>query len=144
VWPEPVERIAQLLRDAGVQGRLEELLEDAEPPPGPTLQAHTFDCAGRQFVVLLETDKAVDRGKVARAGGCEGVRPSPSLPFPFSGAQVLIDRAAFASTLVWVEAGTPRHMLGLAPAQLGRLTRAKAADLARDAGSGEVDVTVRG
>jgi prolyl-tRNA editing enzyme YbaK/EbsC (Cys-tRNA(Pro) deacylase) len=33
---------------------------------------------------------------------------------------------------VWVEAGSPRHVLGLNPTVLAQVTRAQAADLSRE------------
>ena len=45
--------------------------------------------------------------------------------FPFQGTLVFVDRALLAQRTVWLEAGSPRHVLGLAPSQLLRLTRAE-------------------
>ena len=54
-------------------------------------------------------------------------------PFPLPGVdRVLLDRALLAHELVWVGAGSPRHMAGLAPAELVRLARAHAIDAVAD------------
>jgi prolyl-tRNA editing enzyme YbaK/EbsC (Cys-tRNA(Pro) deacylase) len=138
MWPEPVERVAAFLRSAGAPARLEELPADADSPPGPALRAAGFDCDGRSVVAVVPADRAVDRDKVAAAAGCTDLRPAPPLPFPFQSARVFLDRAILFAGIVWLEAGSPRHVVGLAPAQLARLTRAETADLLQDAGSGEV------
>ncbi len=129
MWPEPVERIAALLRDAGVQGRLEELPKDADSAPGPAVRAAGFECDGRALVVLVPADRAIDRDKLAVAADCVTLRPAPLPAFPFQPARVFLDRSALTMGEVWLEAGTPRHVLGLAPGQLVRLTRSETADL---------------
>jgi prolyl-tRNA editing enzyme YbaK/EbsC (Cys-tRNA(Pro) deacylase) len=42
----------------------------------------------------------------------------------------LIERTLLAHELVWIGAGSDRHMAGLAPADLVRLTNAQVDDLA--------------
>lgn len=128
MWPEPVERVAAFLRAAGVQGRLEELPAGVDSPPGPTVRAAGFDCDGRALVALVPGDRAVDRDKLARAAGCGTLRPSKAPGFPFQPARVLLDRSVLSGPTVWLEAGSPRHVLGLAPSQLTRLTRSETAD----------------
>ncbi|CAN5178227.1 hypothetical protein BH18ACT12_BH18ACT12_05580 [soil metagenome] len=129
MWPEPVERIAEILRRGGVQGRLEELLAGSEPPPGAALRAEGFDCDGRALVALVPAGRAVDHAKLAHAAGCETLRPARAPAFPFQPARVLIDRSAVVKGTLWLDAGWPRHVLGLAPGQLARLTRSETADL---------------
>ena len=129
MWPEPVERIAEILRRAGVQGRLEELLADAETPPGAPLRAEGFECDGHELVALVPAGREIDRAKLARAAGCGTLRPGRAPDFPFQPARVLIDRSALTMATLWLDAGSPRHILGLAPSQLARLTRSEAADL---------------
>jgi prolyl-tRNA editing enzyme YbaK/EbsC (Cys-tRNA(Pro) deacylase) len=130
VWPDSVERIAEFLRASGTEGRLEEVLEGSEPPPGLELGAHVFDCEGRTIVALVPAARSLDRPKLARAAGCEALRPAASSPgFPFQGALVLLDQSVLGAETVWLELDAPRHFLGLAPAQLLRLTRSKATDL---------------
>ena len=45
--------------------------------------------------------------------------------FPFEGARVIVDRSLLSARTVWLQAGSPRHVLGLGPRQLLRLTRAE-------------------
>ena len=54
--------------------------------------------------------------------------PGPSASarsFPFQDARVLVDRSLLAFRTVWLEAGSPRHILGLPPRELLRLTHAE-------------------
>jgi hypothetical protein len=139
VWPEAVERVATLLRAAGAEGQLEELLPGAEGPPGLRLAAAGFDCAGRTLVALVPGGRQVDPGRLGRAAGCPSPRPAPAPEFPYAGTAVFMERTVLAAPLVWLEAGSPSHLLGLAPAQLARLTRAIGADLLRESPTGEVD-----
>lgn len=132
MWPEPVERIAALMRAAGVQGALEELPPDTERPSGMSLRATGFDCDGRTLVALVPADRAIDRERLAAAAGCRALQPAPFPAFPFQGARVLLERSALAVTTVWVQAGSPRHYLALAPTDLGRLLRCQSADFVLD------------
>jgi prolyl-tRNA editing enzyme YbaK/EbsC (Cys-tRNA(Pro) deacylase) len=133
MWPEPVERIAAFLRAAGVAGRLEELPADADSPPGPAVRVAGFECDGRSLVALVPDERAIDRDKVAAAGGCARLRPAPVPEFPFQPARVLLDRVLFSTDTVWLEAGSTRYVLGLSPFDLARLTRAETADLLLEA-----------
>jgi prolyl-tRNA editing enzyme YbaK/EbsC (Cys-tRNA(Pro) deacylase) len=133
VWPEPVERIAAFLRAAGTAGRLEELPADADAAPGPAIRAAGFECDGRGLVVLVPNERAIDRDKVAVAAGCRTLRPAPAPEFPFHPARVLLERTLVTTEIVWLEVGTERYVLGLAPAELARLTRAETADLLLEA-----------
>jgi prolyl-tRNA editing enzyme YbaK/EbsC (Cys-tRNA(Pro) deacylase) len=129
MWPEPVERIAAFLRAAGVQGSIEELPAGVDTPSGATLRAAGFDCDGRSLVALVPANRALDRDRLAAAGRCRDLRPAPFPPFPFQQARVFLDRSAFAARMVWLEAGSPRHFLGLAPGELAALLRAETAHL---------------
>ena len=132
MWPEAVERIAAFLRAAGVEGRLEELLAGAGPPAGQMLRADAFDGEGGAVVALVPADRAVDTLKLAVAAGRPEVRPVPAFAFPFEGARVFMDQTVLSSDVVWLEAGSPRHVVGLSPAQLVRVTTAETADLLRE------------
>jgi prolyl-tRNA editing enzyme YbaK/EbsC (Cys-tRNA(Pro) deacylase) len=125
MWPEPVERIAAFLRESNAQARLEELPAGVDTAPGPSVSAAAFECDGRALVALLPLDAAIDRVRLARRAGCSDLRPAPSRSFPFQDARVLVDRSLLALRTVWLEAGSPRHVLGLPPRQLLRLTRAE-------------------
>jgi prolyl-tRNA editing enzyme YbaK/EbsC (Cys-tRNA(Pro) deacylase) len=129
VWPEPVERVAALLRSAGAHGRLEELPVDVDEPPGPAFRAAGFECDGRALVVLVPAARAIDRDKLAAAAKCTVLRPAPVSDFPFRRTRVFLDRSALSTPTVWLEAGSPRYYLGLSPGQLTHLTGAQTADL---------------
>jgi prolyl-tRNA editing enzyme YbaK/EbsC (Cys-tRNA(Pro) deacylase) len=132
VWPEAVEGIAAFLRASGVEGRLEELLPGAGPPPGQKLRADGFDGDGSAVVVLVPIDRVVDEQKLAGAADYSRVRPAPARGFPYEGARVFLDQSVLPSEAVWLEAGSPRHVVGLSPAQLTRVTKAETADLLRE------------
>jgi len=129
MWPEPVERIAAVLRTAGVPAQLEELPAGTDSAPGAEVRADGFDCDGRALVAVVPGDRVIDRDKLAAAAGCARLRPATLPEFPFQPARVLIERALLSLDTVWLEAGSPRHALGLAPAQLAGLTSAETADL---------------
>jgi prolyl-tRNA editing enzyme YbaK/EbsC (Cys-tRNA(Pro) deacylase) len=125
MWPEPVERIASFLRDSEAQARLEELPPGVDTPPGPGATAAAFDCNGRVVVALVPTDASVDHGRLARRAGCVELRPTSARSFPFQGDRVLVDQSLLSHGTVWLEAGSPRHFIGLPPTQLLRLTHAE-------------------
>jgi prolyl-tRNA editing enzyme YbaK/EbsC (Cys-tRNA(Pro) deacylase) len=132
VWPEAVERIAVFLRASGVEGRLEELLPGAGPPAGQKLRADGFDGDGHAVVALVPVDRSIDERKLAAAAGCREVRPAAALGFPFEGARVFLDQSVLSAEAVWLEAGSPQHVLGLSPAQIVPVTKAETADLLRE------------
>jgi len=153
-WPEPVERVAAVLKKAGVDARLEEF-----PQGTPTAEAAAaavgssraqivksllFVCDGRPTLVLVPGDRRADEAKVAAAAGAKrarvagrdevvaatGFEPGGVAPFPAPGvSQVLLARELLAHDVVWIGAGSERHMAGLAPHDLVRLARARPADL---------------
>jgi prolyl-tRNA editing enzyme YbaK/EbsC (Cys-tRNA(Pro) deacylase) len=125
MWPDAVERIASFLRESEAQGRIEELPPGVDTAPGPSVRAESFDCDGRTLVALAPSEREVDRARLARRGGCTDLREAPTAAFPFQDARVLVDRSLVSLRTVWLEAGSPRHVLGLPPSQLLRLTRAE-------------------
>jgi hypothetical protein len=144
VWPEAVERVAVFLRSAGVEGRLEESLPGAGPPAGEMLRVDGFDAEGATVVALIPADRAIDPQKLAAATKSAEVRPTPATDFPFQGIRVFMDQSVLSFESIWLEAGSPRHLLGLSPAQLARITNAETADLVTEARMGEVDDVPRG
>ena len=83
-WPEPVERVAAFLREAGGEARLEEF-ESGTPTARAAAEAAgcSLDqivksivviCGGRPVVVLVPGDRRVDLDKVARAAGATEAR----------------------------------------------------------------------
>ena len=153
VWPEPVERVAAYLRQAGAEARLEEL---SEPTPTATdaaraigcelsqiVKSLVFDCDGQAVVVLVPGDRRADGAKVAaamqaaraRVAGPEQVEaatgfvPGAVAPFPLPRVNsVLMERTLLRHDVVWIGAGSRRHMACLAPTELARLARARSMD----------------
>jgi prolyl-tRNA editing enzyme YbaK/EbsC (Cys-tRNA(Pro) deacylase) len=153
-WPEPVERVARALLDGAADGRIEEF-----PEGTPTAEAAAraigceqsqivkslvFDCGGRYAVALVPSDRRADAAKVAAAASvararvagpaqvvaATGFEPGAVAPFPLPRVEtVLVERTLLQEELVWCGAGSDRHMLGIAPADLIRLARARPVDL---------------
>ena len=154
-WPEPVERVAHVLRGAAVDARLEELpatVSTAEAAAralgcarGQIVKSLVFVCDGKPVLVLVPGDRRADAARVAASAAAErarvatavevaaatGFEPGGVAPFPAENVdRVLLDRSLLLHELVWIGAGTSRHMAALAPADLARLARAEAADVA--------------
>ena len=134
MWPPEVERIAAPLRAAGIEARLEELPPGEDVFPGTAARIVAYACNGRTLVVLVPAGREPDVDRVADVGDCRAlVRVQPP-PFPFSAvARVLLEQRLLAVDTVWLEAGSPRHVLGLEPSLLVQLTRAVPADLTQNA-----------
>jgi prolyl-tRNA editing enzyme YbaK/EbsC (Cys-tRNA(Pro) deacylase) len=153
-WPAPVERVAGALREARLEARVEEFemgtptATDAAAAVGCDLsqivKSLLFACDGRWVLALVPGDSRADRAKVAAAAGCgraktagpedvariTGFEAGGVAPFPLAGVDVvLIERLLLSHELVWFGAGSPRHMAALAPTDLVRLAKARAADL---------------
>jgi len=153
-WPESVERVAAALREAAVEARLEEFLTET---PTAEAAAEAVGCELAQIVkslvfvcdpgfvlALLPGDRRADVAKVAAASGSErariatadevfaatGFEPGGVAPFPAPGiSQVLMSEELLVHDRVWVGAGSERHMAGLSPADLLRLTNARTGEL---------------
>ena len=153
-WPEPVERVAAFLRAAGAEARIEEF-----PTGTPTAQAAAdavgcdlrqivkslvFECDGKPVVVMVPGDRRADSEKIASAAGSRvariagveevqdatGFEPGAVAPFPLPRVErVFIDRTLLSHRLVWIGAGSDRHMAALSPAELVRLSRARPMDV---------------
>ena len=156
-WPEPVERVSSFLREAGAEARIEEFAQgtptaaDAAAAAGCELaqivKSVVLVCDGEPVVALVPGDRRGDPAKVSRAVGAQkariasaeevekatGFAPGGVAPFPLTSVQsVLLDRTLLRHPVVWAGAGSPRHMVGLAPAELGRLARARPVDVVQD------------
>jgi Cys-tRNA(Pro) deacylase len=153
-WPEPVERVAAVLRAQGVDARLEEFPEGTSTAeaaaravgcePAQIVKSIVFVSDGLPVLALVPGDRRADAGRVAAAAGAQSARiatPAEVLtatgfeaggvaPFPIPRvSRVLIERELLRHELVWAGAGTPRHVVGLAPGDLARLTNGETADL---------------
>jgi prolyl-tRNA editing enzyme YbaK/EbsC (Cys-tRNA(Pro) deacylase) len=152
--PAAVERVARFLREARVEARLEELSEDASTAeaaaeaagcrPAQIVKSLVFACDARWVLVMIPGDARADRTKVAAAAACgrariagrEDVRIATGFeaggvaPFPLRGIEtILIERTLLSHDVVWVGAGSSRHLASLAPTDLVRLARARPADV---------------
>jgi prolyl-tRNA editing enzyme YbaK/EbsC (Cys-tRNA(Pro) deacylase) len=152
-----VQRVSSYLRDAGADARIEEF-EAGTPTAAEAAEAVgcgldqivkslVLLCDGKPVVALVPGDRRGDPEKIARAAGAEtariakpdeveratGFTPGAVAPFPLPGVQtVLIDRTLLRHPVVWAGAGSPRHIVGLAPIELGRLARALPTDVITD------------
>jgi len=157
-WPEAVERVAAFLRETRAEARIEEFpegtptAEDAARAagcePSEIVKSLVFLCDGLPVVVMVPGDRRADAAKVATAVGAgkakvasakdvqlaTGFEPGSVAPFPLPRTvhHVLIDRTLLSRTLVWVGAGSERHMAGIQPSELVRLTRARPMDAVQD------------
>jgi len=153
-WPEPVARVAEVLRRSGIDARVEEFPEgaataaDAAKAVGTSraqiVKSLLFIADGRPTLALIPGDRRADERKVAAAVDAKAARvarleevraatgfePGGVAPFPLPGvSQVVMAGEFLMHDLVWVGAGSERHMAGLSPADLLRLTGADTADL---------------
>ena len=160
-WPDEVERVAAYLRESGAESRIEEFsegtptAEDAAKAVGSELaqivKSLVFDCDGRSILVLVPGDRRADRSKIAAAAGCSkariagadqvrnatGYEPGAVAPFPLEHVEaVFLDRTLLQHPLVWIGAGSTRHMAALAPTELLRLSRAEPMDAVETAPEG--------
>lgn len=153
-WPEPVARVAEVLKRSGVDARVEEFPEGTPTASAAAKAVGTsraqivkslvFICDGRPTLALVPGDRRADENKVAAAAGSRyarvarpdevlaatGFEPGGVAPFPAPGiAQVLVAGELLAHDRVWIGAGSERHMVGISPVDLQRLTQARAGDL---------------
>jgi Cys-tRNA(Pro) deacylase len=156
-WPEPVERVSSFLRDAGAEARIEEFGEEAQTAAaaaeavgcelGQIVKSLVLVCDGHSVVALVPGDRRGDLKKIAQASGAAKARiasadevvratgfdPGGVAPFPLPRVEsVLLDRSLLRHTVVWAGAGSERHVVGLAPAELLRLAQARPVDVIQD------------
>jgi prolyl-tRNA editing enzyme YbaK/EbsC (Cys-tRNA(Pro) deacylase) len=153
-WPEEVERVASVLRAAAVDARIEEF--DAGTPTAreaakavgcelsQIVKSLVLVCDGAFVLALVPGDRRADEALIAAAVGATHVRvarpdevvhatgfePGAVAPFPQRAiSQTLIEPTLLHYDVVWIGAGTQRHMASLAPLELQRLTKARPVDL---------------
>jgi prolyl-tRNA editing enzyme YbaK/EbsC (Cys-tRNA(Pro) deacylase) len=156
-WPEPVQRVAAFLRETGAEARLEEFpagtqtATDAAAAVGcrqeEIVKSLVFEHERGSVLALVPGDRRADPAKIAHAVGAAHARAaSPArveelTGFPAGGVapflpgkvdRVLIDNRLLVHDRVWVGAGSARHVAGLPPAELVRLTRGEQLDIAAD------------
>jgi prolyl-tRNA editing enzyme YbaK/EbsC (Cys-tRNA(Pro) deacylase) len=149
--------VSSFLRDSGAEARIQEFPDgtptaaDAAAAVGCGLdqivKSLVLVCGDKPVVALVPGDRRGDPVKVARAVGAESARvatakevetttgfaPGAVAPFPLPKIEtVLMERSLLQHPLVWAGAGSPRHMVGIAPVELGRLARAKPMDVVTD------------
>jgi Cys-tRNA(Pro) deacylase len=153
-WPDPVERVAAELRLRGVDARIEEFergtrtAEDAAKAVGcetaQIVKSLVFVCDGLPVLALVPGDRRADAEKVAAAAGARyarmasaseveaatGFEPGGVAPFPAPAtARVLIEHELLRHERIWIGAGSPRHVVGIAPPDAVRLSSAEPAEL---------------
>jgi prolyl-tRNA editing enzyme YbaK/EbsC (Cys-tRNA(Pro) deacylase) len=153
-WPEPVERVAAAFRTAGVDARIEELAAGTATAAAAAqavgcelaqiVKTLVFRCDDSYVLALVPGDRKADERRVAEVAGAgsariatgsevlaaTGFEPGGVSPVPPSDeSRALLDRRLLVHGLVWIGAGSPRHVAGLAPGDLARAARAEAADL---------------
>jgi Cys-tRNA(Pro)/Cys-tRNA(Cys) deacylase len=153
-WPESVERVAAFLLATGAEARIEEFevetatAEDAAEAVGADAEAIVKSlvtiCDDRLVIALVPGDRRGDLEKIARAAGAASARiaharevesltgfaPGAVAPFALPNIErVLIERLLLAHELLWVGAGSTRHLAVLPAPELVRITKAQPADL---------------
>ena len=153
-FPEPVERVAAVLRAAAVEARIEELprgtatAREAADAIGCDLaqivKSVVLVCDGAYVLALVPGDRRADEAAVGAAVGAVTVRPARPeeereatgfepdgvAPFPQRAvARVLMEATLIAHPVVWIGAGTAAHMAALPPADLQKLARAQTVEL---------------
>jgi prolyl-tRNA editing enzyme YbaK/EbsC (Cys-tRNA(Pro) deacylase) len=149
--------VSSFLRESGVEARIHEFpdgtasAQDAADAVGCELgqivKSLVFVCDEQPVVALVPGDRRGDPDKVARAVDASAARvaqaqevedvtgfaPGAVAPFPLPKvATVLMDRALYHHDIVWAGAGSHNHVMGISPADLGRLARVRPMDVAAE------------
>ena len=153
-WPEPVERVSAFMREAGAEARIEEFPDgthtaaDAAAAVGcgvdQIVKSLVFLCDGAPVLALVPGDRRGDAQKVAAAFGASSARiatrdeveaatgfpPGAVAPFPLPKVgTIYLDPLLLRHARVWAGAGSEKHVVGLAPGELARLSRAQTVDV---------------
>lgn len=153
-WPEPVERVAAVLRASAIDSRIEEFGEGAATAReaakavgcdlSQIVKSLVFVCDGAYVLALVPGDRRADEGAIAAAVSASEVRvakpaevlhatgfePGAVAPFPRRAVtEILMDTSFYAHDVVWVGAGSESHMASLRPAELLKLAGARSFDL---------------
>jgi prolyl-tRNA editing enzyme YbaK/EbsC (Cys-tRNA(Pro) deacylase) len=115
---------------------------------GQIVKSLVFDCEGRKVLALVPGDRRADSGKIARAAGTRfariagseevreatGFEPGAVAPFPLEHVDaIFVERTLLSQPILWVGAGSERHMAALSPTELLRLSRARPMDVVEQA-----------
>ncbi len=151
---EAVERVTAYLRDSRAEARVEEF-STGTPTAAHAARAVgcdlrnivkslVFECDGRVVLAMVPGDRRADAAKVAAAAAARtaniasparvrettGFEPGAVAPFGLARVDaVLIERTLLGLDRVWVGGGSTHHMVGLAPTELIRLSRAAPLDI---------------
>jgi prolyl-tRNA editing enzyme YbaK/EbsC (Cys-tRNA(Pro) deacylase) len=97
-WPEPVERVAEVLRRSGAEARIEEFPQGTPTAEaaaqaagcalGQIVKSLVFEAGGRFIVAMIPGDRRADRAKVAQAAGTRKARVASAPPPADAGAPV--------------------------------------------------------
>ena len=153
-WPEPVERVAEVLRAAAVDSRVEEFVggtptaraaaEAAGCELGQIVKSLVLVCDGAYVLALVPGDRRADEAAIAVTLEAEHVRvaipdevvhatgfePGGVAPFPQRAiTRTLMDRGLLGHAVVWIGAGSPSHMASLPPIDLQHLSGASIVDI---------------
>jgi Cys-tRNA(Pro) deacylase len=154
---DAVERVAAYLREARAEARVEEFATGTPTAAHAAravgcdlrniVKSLVFECDQRVAVAMVPGDRRADAAKVAAACGARaatiasparvrettGFEPGAVSPFGLLRIDaMLIERTLLGLDRVWVGAGSTRHMAGVVPTELVRLTRAVPLDLVTD------------
>jgi prolyl-tRNA editing enzyme YbaK/EbsC (Cys-tRNA(Pro) deacylase) len=157
-WPDNVQRVADFLREAGAEARIEEFpvgtgtAAEAAQAVGceiaDIVKTLVVVCDDRVLVALIPGDRRADLDKIARAAGASSARvarageveqltgfpPGGVAPFGLPAVErVLMERLLLVRGTLWTGAGTTRHVAAVPAGELMRLTKAVAADLVAEA-----------
>jgi Cys-tRNA(Pro) deacylase len=153
-FPEPVERVADVLRAGAIDATIQEFSEGT-PTAEHAAQAAgcrldqivktlVFVADGGYVLVLVPGDRRADQAKIAAILGAREVRvarapevveatgfePGGVAPFPRQKVvAVLMELTMLHHDVVWIGAGSSSHMAMLAPGDLQQLSGARTADL---------------
>jgi Cys-tRNA(Pro) deacylase len=153
-WPEPVERVSQVLRAAAVDSRVEEFAggtptaraaaEAVGCDLSQIVKSLVFVCDGAYVLALVPGDRRADEDAIAQALGAREVRvakpdevvhatgfePGGVAPFPQRAVtRTLLDRGLLGHPVLWIGAGSESHMASLPPTDLQRLSGAEIVDI---------------
>ncbi len=99
-------------------------------------------------MALVPGDRRADSAKIARAAGTQfariagseevreatGFEPGAVAPFPLARVEaVFVERTLLSQPVLWIGAGSERHMASLSPTELLRLSRARPMDVVEEA-----------